>query len=228
MHARIMVVVMALMALAIPVLGAQSYLGSYNGLIIVPDAYTTPAGTWDFAAHDLLDVLDNGDDIVSLSVIYGITPAFEVGASFVNNDESDVAFSGKYQIFPETASRPAVAIGVFDLFSMAEWITNDASFYILASKNLIPVASEATTGPAHPLYLTAGFGSGLFDGFFGGIDWVLAPQLSLQAEFLNEGFNNDSEFNAGLRYAVSNQFRLDAGTIDFSDFAFGLSFRTRL
>ncbi len=226
MHARVVAVVVVLLGLSLPAMGAQSFVGGYSGNILTPDAVVAPLGTWEASFHDFVEILGD-EDLISFGVIYGIAPNFEIGASFLNNDENDVVFSGKYELVTETAARPAVLVGVFDAFGMAEWLSDDASFYLAVSKNVTPIASDIADEPSKPLRLTAGFGSGVFDGFFAGLDWTLTPQFSLMAEYLNEGIGADSQVDAGIRYAVSNSIRLDAASIDFEDFAFGVTFTTR-
>ncbi len=226
MYLRIVGVTLVLLALALPVIGAQSFLGSYSGNILTPDATVAPPGTWELSYHQFIDVL-GGEDLSSFGVLYGAADKLEVGVSFLNDGQSDAVFSGKYQVVSETADMPAVLVGVFDLGGTADWLSNDASFYLAVSKNITAFASDVADQPSRPLRLTAGFGSGVFDGLFAGFDWTLQSNLSLMAEFVDVGFDNDSQVNAGLRFAASDNIRLDLATIDFQDLAFGATFTTR-
>lgn len=221
MYVRIVGVTLVLLALAIPVIGAQSFLGGYSGNILTPDAIVAPEGTWELSYHQFVNVL-GGEDLSSVGVLYGLADKLEVGVSFLNNSSSEVGFSAKYQLLPETASAPAILVG-----GTVNGIEEDSSFYLAVSKNITSFASEVADHPSRPLRLTAGFGSGLFDGFFAGLDWTLESKLSLMAEFINEGFDNDSQVNAGIRYAATDNIRLDLATIDFKDLAFGATFTTR-
>lgn len=227
MHTRIVGVLLALLVLSIPAMGAQSFLGSFSGNIITPDAIIAPVGTWELSFHDFIEVLGGGEDLITVGAIYGLTPNLEVGVSFLNNDQSDLALSGKLRLVEETAERPTVIVGVFDVAGTADMLQGDPSFYVAVSKNVTPIATDIVGQPSRPLRLTLGFGSGIFDGLFAGLDWTLQERLSLMVEYLNQGFQDDSEINAGFRYALSDAFRLDAATIDFEDFAFGLTFTSR-
>jgi len=211
---------------AIPGFAASSYLGGFSGLIVTPNDVVVPTGSFDLAFHDFTGVI-GGKDIQTYSLTYGLLPTLEVGASIVHGDGStDVALNGKLSLITETPTRPAVLVGAFDATGMVNTVNDDPSFYVVVSKNLTATASEVAGRPSVPFRLNAGFGSGLYDGFFAGFDWVLHPRFSLMAEYVNGGFgNDDNEFNVGARWAATNDLRLDAGLIDFDNFAFGLSYR---
>lgn len=215
-HLLFMVVVVLVFSL--PAVAAPSFFGGYSGNILSPDAIVVPAGVWQASYH----VFSDGDENV-FGLMYGLTENLEVGAGFFNNGDSETSLNAKMRLMPETATRPAVVVGVADLGG--DVLDDDPSFYVLVSKNITPVASEIAGEPSKPLQLTIGVGSGGFDGFFAGFDWTLQERLSLMAEFVD--FGNDSEFNAGVRFALANNFRLDAGLIDMDDFAFGASYTSQ-
>ncbi len=223
MHARIIGLALALLILAVPSFAAQSFLGSFSGNIVTPDAVVAPLGTWEVSFHDFIDVV-GGEDLTSFGVIYGLAENLEVGLAALDNGDSEIAFSGKLGIVTETSTTPAVLVGVFDIGST---VADDASFYVALSKNITSLASDVADQPSRPLRLTAGFGSGVFDGFFAGFDWTLTPRLSLMAEYLNEGFEGDNDINAGIRYAATSNVRLDLALIDFEELALGASLTSR-
>lgn len=223
MHARIIGLALALLILAVPSFAAQSFLGSFSGNIVTPDAVVAPLGTWEVSFHDFIDVVA-GEDLTSFGVIYGLAENLEVGLAALDNGDSEIAFSGKLGIVTETSTTPAVLVGVFDIGST---VADDASFYVALSKNITSLASDVADQPSRPLRLTAGFGSGVFDGFFAGFDWTLTPRLSLMAEYLNEGFEGDNDINAGIRYAATSNVRLDLALIDFEELALGASLTSR-
>ncbi|MHB0912719.1 MAG: hypothetical protein ACYC2Y_04650 [Armatimonadota bacterium] len=221
---QLLLIATVIVALAFPAFGASSFLGGYSGNILTPDAVVTPTGTWEFSFHDITDA-----DLSAIGLMYGITPNLEVGASFLNNDESSTAFNAKYRITPETVSQPTILVGVFDAFGSADTLEEDSSFFLVVSKNVTSTASEIAGEPSKPLRLSVGFGSGFFDGFFAGLDWTLSDQLSFMAEVApNDVDGNSSTVNVGARYAATGNIRLDAALIDFEDFAWGASFRTQL
>lgn len=226
-----LLVVPILLLMALPVFGASSYLGGYSGNILTPDAVIEPPGTWEASFHHFANVLDggDGDNLTAWGITYGLVNNLEVGASFINNDDNATALNAKYMLFTETPARPSVIVGVFDIAGDVNVLNSDPSLYVMLSKNITPLASEVAGAPSKPLRLSAGFGSGFFDGFMAGLDWTLDPNLSLMAEFFGGKLgDNDNLFNAGIRFAPSSNFRLDAATIDFKDLAFGASYRTAL
>lgn len=223
MHARITGLTLALLILAVPSFAAQSFLGSFSGNIVTPDAVVAPQGSWEVSFHDFIDVA-GGEDLTSFGVLYGLAENLEVGMAALDNGDSEITFSGKLRLVTETPTTPSVLVGVFDIGST---VNDDASFYLAVSTNITTFASDVANRPSRPLRLTAGFGSGFFDGFFAGLDWTLNPRLSLMAEYLNQGFEGDSDINAGFRYAATNNLRLDVGMIDFEELALGASVTSR-
>jgi len=220
------VIVPILLLIALPALGASSFLGGFSGNILTPDSVIEPTGTWELSYHQAVNVLGDSDNLTAFGVIYGAAPNLEVGVSFVDNSESDTAFNAKYRLLDETADRPAVIVGVFDAAGSVDFLDDNPGFFLALSKNVTPTASEIAGEPSKPLRLTLGVGSGAFDGLFAGLDWTLQPKLSLMAEFFSGSLGgNDSLFNAGIRYAATDALRLDAATIDFDDLAFGASYR---
>lgn len=220
------VIVPILLLIALPVFGASSFLSGFSGNILTPDSVIETTGTWEASYHQAVNLLGDNDNLTTFGVIYGATPNLELGASFVDNGESDTTLNAKYRLLAETADRPAIIVGVFDAAGSADFLDDNAGFYLALSKNVTPTASEIAGGPSKPLRLTLGVGSGVFNGLFAGFDWTLEPKLSLMAEFFNGSLGgNDSFFNAGIRYAATDALRLDAATIDFRDLAFGASYR---
>lgn len=214
---------LALLALGLPAFGASSFLGGYSGNIVIPNVAITPAGNWEISIHLLSDVQD--EDITSAGLQYGLMPRLEVGVSFLDNKGSEVVFNGKFRLLPETPERPAILVGVFDVAGSASIINDDPGFYLLVSKNVTPVATQIVGEPSKPLTLNLGFGSGLFDGVFAGIDWVLDERLVVMAEYVDEGFDDHSLFNLGARYAVTDAIQVDAAVLDADSFAAGASLR---
>lgn len=210
-----------------PVLAASSYLGP-TGNIATPDALVVPAGTWELAYHQFIEVFADVD-LISTSVNYGLTPNFEVGGAWTTNGDDDFVINGKYVLLNETATGPAVAVGVFDAVGTLNLFGDDPGFYVVATKNIGPTA-PVVGEPFRQARLSLGAGSGVFDGFFANLDWVIATRAHILLEFMNNDFakggTSGTSFNAGLRYGVTENLTLDAATIDFEDIALGVSYRT--
>jgi hypothetical protein len=222
-----MVIVVILMTLAAPLCAAPAYLGGYSGTILVPDTETTPSGQWDLAFHDSFGLLSHDTDFKATSLQYGVFPKLEVGVSIVQNGTTDAAFNGKYRLIDETSTLPSVAVGVYDIGDQVDSLNNSASLYMMLSKNITPFASRLSDMPSKPLRLSIGAGTGIFNGFLASLDWTLLPRFSVQAEYFGGHIGDHDHFaDAGVRYAVTNALRLDAGTIDFQRLAIGVNLRS--
>lgn len=223
----LLLILPVLVIAALPALGSSAYLGGYSGLLLTPDASVTPTGAWDLAFHDLIGAANNNKNFQTYSLSYGLIKNLEVGGAIVTSDGgSDLAINGKYVLLDEDVSRPAVAIGVYDVLGLVDSVNGSPSFYIVASKDLTAAASKAVKSPSKPFRVNVGLGSGVFNTFFVGLDWTLVHNLAVQFEYTNGALDGNSGLaNAGVRWAVSKQFRLDAGVISFQDFAFGVDYR---
>lgn len=186
-----------LLVVAIPAFGASSFIGP-SGTILTPDGIVVPSGTWEVGFHRF----EVGDGVNVFSLNYGLVPNFEVGVALENNGDDDFSVNAKYRIVQESATQPAVLVGMHNF-------EDDTSVYILGSKTL----------SGQPITLNIGLGSGFYDGVFAGAELVVSPRARIMAEIV------DSDFNAGIRYALTDTIRLDAALIDLDDFAFGASLR---
>lgn len=220
---RTLLVAVLLVISAIAAVAAPSYFGP-TGNILTPDSEITPHPGFDIGYHRFTDFLDVAD--LDANVVHGnfaLTPDVEVGLSWFDsdNDDSEVAVNGKWRIVRETATSPAIVVGVLDLTGDA--LNDDASLYALVSKNLTAFAEDITDSESKPLRGTLGIGTGFYDGFFAGLDWTFTPKVSLMLEYVQTDTADDTQFNGGIRYAVADGVRLDAALIDFDNFAFGIS-----
>lgn len=220
----LLLVTLALLVVTLPASGASNFLGGQSGNILTPDDIIVPTGTVDLSFHQIVN-LSHDNNLSSTGITYGVTPNLEVGASFISNGDSDVTFNGKYRVITETASRPALLVGVYDVSGSANGVNGDPGFFMIFSKNVTSTASDIVGEPSKPLRLTAGLGTGPYSGLIMGLDWTLGPRVSLMADYTggNVG-DNDKLFSAGIRYAVSDTIRLDVAAIDFKDFAIGGNF----
>jgi len=227
---RVIGIVAVLMLVAGAVYAAPSYLGP-SGNILTPDELTVPQGNFSIGYHVIFDIGFSGTerDLNVFHGHYGLTPNIEVGIAVVDpsDDGSDVAVNGKWRFYDETATRPAFVVGVMDVAGNA--LDDDPTFYVLITKSLTRFASDVMDEQSKPLRGTLGIGTGFYDGIFLGLDWTLSPQLSVMAEYVNGGdiLDNNNMVNAGVRYAVGTNLRLDLATIDFDELAVGVSYTTR-
>ncbi len=221
--------IIAVMAtLSLPSLGASSFLGGYTGGICTPDGLIQPTKSMDISFHDTQKGF-GGTDVKATGALIGLSPNLEVGVAFIGNDTSNFTISSKYRVVSETATAPALLIGVFDAAGSANFLSADPSLYIVLSKNITGFASDATNSPQNPMRATIGVGSGVFNGFFAGLDYALQPKLSVIAEFNGGNIGGSKNlFNAGIRYAALPQLRIDAAFVGFKQIALGASYRIML
>ena len=100
------------------------------------------------------------------------------------------AWMAQHQLMGEQRVRPAVAVGLLDVFGNRERRASDPdsnarSFYAVATKRL--------GGARHPIYGTLGVGTGAFGGGpFGGLSYRATSRLTAMAEYdgssMNVGF----------------------------------------
>jgi hypothetical protein len=213
---------------ALPAFGASNYLGGMSGVILTPDAILAPERTWEFSFHDSIGAIRN-KDLIAWGANYGVARNVEVGFSLIDSgSRSNLTLNGKYVVVTETEKGPAVAIGVFDLANFAREVNGNASLYMLLSKNVTGIISDFGDVPSHPVYLNLGVGSGVFSGIFGSVDWTWTERLAAMAEYTNGRFgDNHRMINAGIRYAIADEWRLDAATLSFKHLAVGANYRTQ-
>lgn len=229
MRCLTLVVIILLGIVALPAMSSPGYLGGYSGTIYVPDGSITPHGEYYISFHDSISVLDTDshNDIRAIGLQYGLSRRMEFGSSYIQNDVTKVAFNAKYRLIDETNRWPLLAIGVFDLGGQVDFLDNSPAFYILASKDLTPVATHLEGSPSKPIRVTAGIGTGIFNGLLASLDWTLYPRFSLQFEYFGGHVGDESHlYNAGVKYGLTKVLSLDAGTINFEHFAFGANLRT--
>lgn len=214
------VFVVLLGLIALPSFGAANFLGGMSGGLYTPDDVVTPHGAWEFSQHWTLNALPWGDDISATGIQYGLAKNLEVGVSFISAGDSDIALNAKYKLVSETETTPSISVGVFDAAGQINQINSDPSLYIVLSKNLTPKALK-------PLRVNIGAGSGIYKSFFAGLDYTIAPRTSLMFDYTGGNIGNRENISsAGIRYAVSNNVRLDAAFFDFDEFAIGASVRS--
>ncbi len=207
---------------AVAVTAAPNLYGT-GGLIEIPDDSIYAVGEWTPAYHGVYDVSDSGQSLNTYTVGTGIIPNLSASAGVVDFGDTNLLLNAKYRILSETSTRPSVTVGVIDLTSE---IGQDPSIYIVVGRNLTAAAEEVAGGESKPLRGYIGFGTDILDGVFLGLDWTLSPKFSAMLEFVgsDEGIVDGSHFNGGIRYALTNELRLDAGLVDFSDFTAGISY----
>jgi len=85
----------------------------------------------------------------------------------------------QWQAQDETADKPAIAVGVFDIFEQRQKryrVNGGARSFYIAATRLVKEGDQ-------PLYATLGLGDGRFNGIFGGISWYPSERVNLGLEY---------------------------------------------
>lgn len=102
---------------------------------------------------------------------------------------SDILFSAKYQFLGETATRPAMAVGIDAINEIPDQM--ERSPYVVISKYF-------PTGRL-PMVVSLGWGSGRFqDSFFGALAFILGRQWNVIVEYDGLGGNAGISFGTEL------------------------------
>lgn len=216
---KITVLVLALLVGVASAAGAVTNIFGMSGLIETPNADVLDPGSFAITANSIADVGDTDVDFTTVGAGFGLLPQFEVSGAYVDTDVDEEFFlNGKYLIVPETFERPAIAVGVVDVLDEFDV---DPSFFVVFGKNITAAAEEIAGMESKPLRGTVGFGTGIYEGIFAGLEWALSPRFDIMAEYLTEGIGADSTFNAGLEFSLTENLTVEAGLYDFDDFYFG-------
>jgi hypothetical protein len=207
---------------------SHNFIGQ-TGNLVTPSALTVPRGELT-AGYHYMDkrIFGRGENTNVFSANYGFTSRLEAGFSTLSRDGSKWLVNGKWLVVTEAAGRPAVSIGVVDLF---DTLNRDPGAYVVVGKNLSTLfgrVAEETEG--RPLRAYLGVGSGSYDGLFGGLNYMATPQLALMAEYAPEGpiTGRRDSVNIGGRFAVTDRIQLEAGLFDWDNVGVGVSIRTGL
>lgn len=217
---------LAMLIAASPAFGASNYLGGMSGMILIPDDVIISQRTAEFSFHESVNAIEDAN-LFAWGANYGLASNFEAGVSVLNNSgATNIAINGKYRIVTEDGSRPAVLVGVFDAAGIADIVNRNSSLYILVSKNMSSEVSQIEGAPCGPIRLTLGIGSGVYNGAFGGVDWIPSSRWRIMADYANGKFGDEQQMlNLGARYAIGDRWRLDAAILKLKHFAFGVNFR---
>ncbi len=164
-------------------------------------------------------------DTTFFNLDFGLIPDLEIGLSVMDFDDSRwvdgdtfITLRGKYRLLRETASAPALAVGIQDIGEE----DLDASPYLVISKNL-------GSGLDVDGYL--GVGGGTIDGIFGGLSKTFKissaqrgsnnlSKIQLILEFDSDNMNFASRFHIGPRTKINFGFN------DMENWVMGITYTT--
>ena len=187
--------------------GAAFGYGAFGStdLMVTPSTTTLNPNSAGFALN-----FEEGDTTF-FNLDYGLIPDMEIGLSVMDFDDrswSDgdtfITIRGKYRLLRETASAPALTVGIQDIGE--EEI--DASPYLVISKNF---------GSDFDVDGYLGVGGGTIDGIFGGLSktFKISPaqrsgnnlsKIQLILEFDSDNMNFAGRFQIGSRAKINFGF----------------------
>jgi hypothetical protein len=203
---------------------------SMSGGILAPDATVLSPGV--FSANDHLILIHDGNSTTNiLGVNLGVLPGLEVGLAHISSNlggDSQTIVNGKYQVIAETPVRPALMVGVVDATSQMD-SDRTPGIYAVIGKDLSLNALEFGEEGVLPLRVYAGFGTGIYNGFFGGVEYGVTPRVSISVEYLNEMrvtrlFSQTSVFDAAVKVQITDALSADIAWIRGSDLGLGVSY----
>ncbi|NIM06103.1 MAG: hypothetical protein GTO55_07370 [Armatimonadetes bacterium] len=202
----------ALCGLTLSAQAAPSLRG-FTGLLLTPTADTLGAKDYNLAFF-ALDA-DEGIDTTTWAGNLGLPAGLEAGIAIIDPDNAsnETLINAKYRIRSESARRPALAVGVFDLTDEI-----DATTYFVASKSLPKLLKESAEEVVAPAF-HVGIGGGALDGIFAGFSLTLLNKLTVMVEY------DTDNTNFGATLPVGRGLLVHGGWInDLDDIAVGLSY----
>lgn len=128
---RIQTVIACLALVASAVSAAWS---TPSTLVFIPSTDVQAPGTWHFGldTYFTFDAKGTGNVVVT-GITYGLPGRIEVGLDHVGGSNDPIMGNAKWQLMPEQANTPAVAIGAYNFGGRANSLAGNL-LYALASK----------------------------------------------------------------------------------------------
>lgn len=221
------VTVIAVCLLSGMAIASPSFLG-VSGNILTPNDQVLGIGDFNVNVHSL----QLNDSITIIGAGLGLTENFEVGIGNYHPAEAGASnetfFNVKYSVLKETASRPALTVGLVDATG-ALHTGGDPGFFAVAGKNLTRVGSDITGEPIGNLRGYVGFGSGIYEGLFAAADYTVSEKVHVVAEIINGlemegGLDEGFVFNAAVKVKITDSLSADLALIDGNDLGFGITY----
>lgn len=211
----VLLVVVVLLVGCASALNAANSIYAMSGVVVTPD--DTIASNKSFVPA-VTRVFTDNFDVTAYGAALGLFPNFEVSGALVDVDgHSEEMLHAKYRVFSETATKPALTVGVFDF---TQNIMDEMSAFVVVSKNLTSVAEDVSGQVSKPIKGSLGYGVGSMEGFFASLDMAIAPKLSVGLEYIVE----PSAFSGCVRFQPIQPLTITAGALDFEDFYAGVSY----
>jgi hypothetical protein len=190
-----------------------NFLGA-TGLLLIPSAYIQ-------RDRQVTAFVAGTSDSVAGGVVGGIRNRLELSVAGVDaegevaDERSGVLANAKLSLVKETLTLPAFSVGVIDAF---DTLDRHPSWYVVASKYVIPYFVQAVSGQDLALKLHLGFGGGIYDEeLFAGAELFFRAPLAVMAEYAN------GELNIGGRFHA-RRWSATLGLFDFRHIGGGIAY----
>lgn len=221
MTKRLLLCAVLLTSVAASAGAGTSFFGP-SGLLVMPTADTLDRGQIQLFANYIN--LDDYEEI-PVGINAGLGFGIEVGASSVSETGmfagTSTLVNVKWTALPETAIRPAVAVGAINAGRNEDFTGTIirskekgkvAPYFVATKKLAVPGCGVAITG-------SAGYIGGNLSGPMLGVDAKVMPKLDLMADWIG----SYSNLSIGARYQATDSLGVHASSIN-GDFAIGTAY----
>lgn len=207
---RIVIAVVIVSLLCGSALWAEPTLKGYTGLLIAPTAETLGQGDYYLGAS----TGEDGDwEDYAFYGTFGLDDVTEVGITMwrPRGSGDNTYLHIKRSIAMQGGAN--IATGVFDLTGETE-----TTVYAVATWEQGRTVGEVDDRDVRFLNLHAGFSAGMFEGIFGGVEFMFGPDLGIMAEWI------DNDVNIGARFRPFDMMNIDIGMTDIDQLVVNVSY----
>jgi len=233
---RLCVLLFAVILCVAGIVGTASAIGNIygaTGLIETPTDLVATKSTTVLTGTFIPNFLDSKDTMTAWGGAYGVSDKFEISWTSFKSDaagsSSQNITGAKLNVTQESSSSPGMSIGVIDLGNKIKNINpgvDEASYYVVFGRTLSAELDQFRTKSTTttPVRGTFGFGKGIYNGVFGGLDFYLAPKFEMKLEYLSKGLRDKSTLSAVMQMNILPTLTLQAGSLALKDFYGSVSY----
>ncbi len=222
---------LALLAASAGAVHPAASMYGLSGLVETPDDTIAAPNSLMASGSYITDFGDTNYNLATYGGAIAVLPNLEVGAVGIDSTAPGVGtqalINAKFRVAPETLDSPSICIGVVDITNRLEKLDpsiDKPSAFVVFGKNISAAAEGISGMVSKPLRGTFGFGTGLYRGFFAGLDLSVAPKFDIAVEYLSEGIRQQGTGNAVVRFRPTDMISVEAGAFAFKDLYLGGTF----
>ncbi len=232
---KLYVLLLAVMLCVAAIVGPATAVGNIygaTGLIETPTDLVATKSTTVLTGTFIPDFQDSKDTMTAWGGAYGVSEKFEISWTSFKSDapgsSSQNVTGAKLNVTQESSTSPGMSIGVVDLGNKIKNISpgvDETSYYVVFGRTLSAELDRFRTRTnTTPVRGTFGFGKGIYNGIFAGLDFYLAPKFEMKLEYLNKGLRDKSTLNAAMQMNILPNLSLQAGSLGLKDFYGSVSY----